>query len=94
MKHQKIKIYAIYWRDAHTFGDWTDRKDAKEWAKKTYNEFNLSFGILVKETTKYIVIASSLTKSKDLIGDITIIPKCLIYKRRCFLIAREGIDHL
>ena len=82
-----MKIYAIFWRDAHTFGDWTDKKEMQEWAKKSYDEPNVSFGQLVEETKEYIVIASSLTKSKDLIGDITMIPKCLIYKRKTFQIS-------
>ena len=80
-KEKKImKLYAIFWRDAHTFGDWTDKKEMQEWAEKSYDEPNVSFGQLVEETKKYIVIASSLTKTKDLIGDITMIPKCLICK--------------
>ena len=83
---KKHKVYAVFWRDAHTFGDWTDTEEMLKWAKQSYNEPNMSFGKLVGETKKYIIIASSLTKSKDMIGDITMIPKCLIYKKKLFLV--------
>lgn len=80
----KIKIDVIFWRDAFTFGDWTDQKEMEDWAKKTYNEPNMSVGKIVKETKKYVVIASSLTKTKNLIGDITMIPRSLIVKEESF----------
>ena len=84
-----MKIYAIYWRDAHTFGDWTDITESKKWAKEEYDKPNISFGQLIEETKNYILIASSLTKSKDLIGDITMIPKSLVIKRKLFNVSEK-----
>ena len=75
MRKQKI-IWK--WRDAHTFGEWTDLEEAKKFAEDSWNNPNVSYGEKVFETKNYVVVAASKNTHGKLLGDLTMIPKSLL----------------
>ena len=71
-------IVCVLWLDAHSQDDWTDEKNALEFAEKTFKNSNRTYGEILKETKNYILIAASHTEPKDLYGDLMMIPKKMI----------------
>lgn len=81
----KYKLVYIEWGDAVSKDEWFLKKDALDWAERE-NWIVKQCGWLVKETGKYLVLASKVMETNydtlEQIGYLFKIPKGWIKKRK------------
>lgn len=76
------KLIYIEWCDATSFDDvWKTKDESIEWAENS-SWIVCNVGWLVKETPKYILLASKKCRDEDYIGGLIKIPKTWIVKRK------------
>ena len=83
---RKEKFVIIYWMDAHCENAWQERKEVFEFARKSFNDTNRTFGEIIEETKDYIAVATSFSPTKDLIADTMMIPRKMIRKMKRIII--------
>ena len=71
MKKRKETIVVVNWTDATSYTSWMDRTQAMKEKPLAMT----SVGFLVSKKGKSVIIATSLDKDQDRVGDAFIIPK-------------------
>jgi len=74
------KSVCILWLDAYSQDEWVDKEEALKFAKTSFLSSNRTYGEIIEETKDYILIGGSFTETKDLYGDLIMIPKKMIRK--------------